>query len=502
MPRDRRRSQCRHAGLGRHAASRQARARSGVTRSIAREHRQAGGRLHPHGDAHRQGDGEIPEPGRLSVPAGPAGGDPRASGLAFYGARKGRSIAPLPAPAGRAETLAGAALRGGAGAAWTDAAEERARHSPEEAAAAAARIGFPVALKIVSRAISHKTEAGGVRLQSRIGGRGRARGADAGRVRRQGRAGRARSTAILVQEMVDGVEMIVGARTDPLYGPMLVVGAGGILVELVKDVAFRLLPVTPEDARAMIGELKVAKLLAGFRGKPAADVDALVAAICGLSDFYLDHRHLLSDLEINPLIVLPKGNGVRAVDVRLVSRALRTEDGDLFRFDPRDKRGLRDSEKRHGPHLLRAVAAGHSPSCCRLLACAAMRRTWRRSTRAADQHVHRQRGGRRLRRLCAAGRPPHRPLHPGQSVDRADEDAGRERQRRDPAHVHLPKEATAFAAIQPGAITKPIYDVQRADQVRLHPARLSRQRQHRGQSVLGPHRRQGARRSRISSPTS
>ena len=81
----------------------------------------------------------------------------------------------------------------------------------------------------------------------------------------------------LVQEMVDGVEMIVGARTDPLYGPMLVVGAGGILVELVKDVAFRLLPVTPDDARAMIGELKVAKLLAGFRGKPAADVDALVA---------------------------------------------------------------------------------------------------------------------------------------------------------------------------------------------------------------------------------
>ena len=76
--------------------------------------------------------------------------------------------------------------------------------------------------------------------------------------------------------MVDGVEMILGARTDPLYGPMLVVGAGGILVELVKDVAFRLLPVTPEDARAMIGELKVAKLLAGFRGKPAADVDALV----------------------------------------------------------------------------------------------------------------------------------------------------------------------------------------------------------------------------------
>jgi hypothetical protein len=69
----------------------------------------------------------------------------------------------------------------------------------------------------------------------------------------------------------------------------------------------------------MIGELKVAKLLAGFRGRPAADLDALVAALCGLSDFYLDHRQLLSDLEVNPLIVLPNGEGVRAVDVRVAA---------------------------------------------------------------------------------------------------------------------------------------------------------------------------------------
>ena len=97
---------------------------------------------------------------------------------------------------------------------------------------------------------------------------------------------------------------------------MLIVGAGGILVELVKDVAFRLLPVGAEDARAMLAELKVSKLLGGYRGKPAADVDALVKAICGLSDFFLDHRHLLADIEINPLIVCAKGEGVRAVDVR------------------------------------------------------------------------------------------------------------------------------------------------------------------------------------------
>ncbi len=187
--------------------------------------------------------------------------------------------------------------------------------SPQDAAAAAAKIGFPVALKIVSSAISHKTEAGGVRLHL-------SSEAEVARAAQELAASAAKAVpgapidGYLVQEMVDGVEMIVGARTDPLYGPMLVVGAGGILVELVKDVAFRLLPVTPGDARAMIAELKVAKLLAGFRGKPAADVDALVAAICGLSDFYLEHRHLMSDIEINPIIVRPKG--VRAVDVRVI----------------------------------------------------------------------------------------------------------------------------------------------------------------------------------------
>jgi acetyltransferase len=239
------------------------------------------------------------------------------SALAFYGSRKGRTIRGLPMPSGRLDTLQGAAFEAALARHGLTLPKSALAGSPDQAADAAAGIGFPVALKLVSRAISHKTEAGGVRLH--LG--------SAAEVERAAHAlaASAAKTVLgasidgyLVQEMVDGVEMILGARTDPLYGPMMVVGAGGILVELVKDVAFRLLPVAPGDARRMIGELKVAKLLAGFRGKPAADVDALVQAICGLSDLYLDHRHLLSDLEINPLIVLPKGNGVRAVDVRPV----------------------------------------------------------------------------------------------------------------------------------------------------------------------------------------
>jgi len=244
------------------------------------------------------------------------------AGLAFYAPRKGRTIPALPRATGRAETLQGSAFEAALARHDLTLPKSAMAKSPEEAAVEAARIGFPVALKIVSRGISHKTEVGGVRLNLGSGDEV-VRAADLLATSVAKAAPGARVEAFLVQEMVDGVEMIVGARTDALYGPMLVVGAGGIMVELVKDVAFRLLPVTPDDARAMIGELRVSKLLAGFRGRPEADIDALVAAICGLSDFYLDHRHLLSDLEINPLIVLAKGHGVRAVDVRpVLSRAL------------------------------------------------------------------------------------------------------------------------------------------------------------------------------------
>ena len=239
------------------------------------------------------------------------------SALVFYAARKDRKIGALPAPKGRAETLQGAAFEAALASHGLTPPKSAFAKTPGEAAAAAERIGLPVALKIVSPQISHKTEVGGVRLNLK----------SAAEVEREaatlaaavGKSG-AQVDGFLIQEMVDGIEMILGVRTDPLYGPMMVVGAGGILVELVKDVAFRLLPVGPDDARTMIGELKAAKLLAGFRGRPAGDMDALVRAVCGLSDFYLDHRHLLTDLEINPLIVLAKG--VRAVDVRPVRATL------------------------------------------------------------------------------------------------------------------------------------------------------------------------------------
>ena len=136
--------------------------------------------------------------------------------------------------------------------------------------------------------------------------------------RRAPRSRALRIDGFLVQEMVAGVEAIVGARSDPLYGPMLLIGAGGVLVELAKDAALRLLPVTAGDVTAMIDGLKLAQLLAGFRGRPAADRAALEAAALALGRFFLDHRARIADIEINPLMV--RDSGAVAVDVRVLWR--------------------------------------------------------------------------------------------------------------------------------------------------------------------------------------
>jgi acetyltransferase len=125
----------------------------------------------------------------------------------------------------------------------------------------------------------------------------------------------------LIQEMVDGVELLLGVREDPQFGPVMVVGLGGILVEALDDVALRLLPVDADEARAMLRSLRGARLLGRFRQRPARDVDAVVRAMVGLSSVFASHRGWLSDVEINPLMVLGEGEGVRAVDVRLVERS-------------------------------------------------------------------------------------------------------------------------------------------------------------------------------------
>ena len=235
--------------------------------------------------------------------------------LWFYAQRTGRSPAALPpapasdlSPATLDATLAryGIALPA-----------SRAVATAEEAATAAAAIGFPVALKIRSPDILHKTEAGGVRLDLRSRAEVRD-AADALLAAARATHPDARIEGLLVQQMAAGVEAIVGARSDPLYGPLLLIGAGGVLVELARDVALRLLPVGAREVGAMIDALKLKQLLTGYRGRAAADRAALEETARALAQFYLDHRSRIADVEINPLMIGRKG--AVAVDVRVLWR--------------------------------------------------------------------------------------------------------------------------------------------------------------------------------------
>ncbi|MFN3892600.1 MAG: acetate--CoA ligase family protein [Beijerinckiaceae bacterium] len=187
----------------------------------------------------------------------------------------------------------------------------------EDAERAAAAIGFPVALKIVSPQILHKTEVGGVAL-----GLSSATELKQAAERMLASVRRAYPDAViegfLVQEMASGVEVLVGVKEDAQFGPMLVLGSGGVLVELLADVNVQMLPVTREGIARAISGLKLKKLLDGYRGAPPADVEALYDAVEAVANFYLDHRARIDDLEINPLIVRPDGQGVCAVDIRTI----------------------------------------------------------------------------------------------------------------------------------------------------------------------------------------
>jgi acyl-CoA synthetase (NDP forming) len=237
--------------------------------------------------------------------------------LWFHAARSGRRPpVPPPAPASdlSPETFDATLARYGIAL-----PKSREVATAAEAAAAAKEIGFPVVLKIRSPDILHKTEAGGVVLDLRSS-EAVQRAADSLVASARSAQPSARIDGFLVQEMVSGVEAIIGARGDPLYGPLLLVGAGGVLVELAKDAALRLLPITAGDVNAMIDGLKLNKLLTGFRGRPAADRAALESTVIALAQFYLDHRARIEDIEINPLMVRSDDRGAVAVDVRVIWR--------------------------------------------------------------------------------------------------------------------------------------------------------------------------------------
>ena len=188
----------------------------------------------------------------------------------------------------------------------------------DAAVAAAERIGYPVAVKVNSADILHKTEAGGIRLGLADGDAVRAAFAEVVANAGAYDAG-ARIDGVVVQEMVSGgVETIVGVSYDEQLGPFLLFGTGGVMVEVYNDVALRACPITREDALEMIDEVKGARLLRGFRGAPAADVDALADTLVRVSQMAARLEGSLGELDINPLMVLPAGQGVKAADALAV----------------------------------------------------------------------------------------------------------------------------------------------------------------------------------------
>ncbi|MCC7428554.1 MAG: acetate--CoA ligase family protein [Alphaproteobacteria bacterium] len=184
-----------------------------------------------------------------------------------------------------------------------------------------ADMAYPVAAKIVSRDVPHKTEAGGVALN--IPDAAALRQAAAGIVARvRAHKPAARLAGLLVQPMQKGLaEVILGFRRDPQVGPIVMVGLGGVLAEIYRDVAVRCAPVSLEDARQMIAEVKGLAPIRGYRGMPEGDVEALARCIAALSDLArLPEAAAVAEAEINPLIVKRKGEGVAAVDA-LILRA-------------------------------------------------------------------------------------------------------------------------------------------------------------------------------------
>jgi acyl-CoA synthetase (NDP forming) len=194
--------------------------------------------------------------------------------------------------------------------------------SAEEAVKLACKIGFPVTVKLASRQIVHKTEIGAVRLNL----------ADEQAVRHAFEAIRSRLAqdhkldameGVLVQPMLSGgVEVMVGMTRDPLFGPLLAFGLGGIHVEILGDVQFRIAPLTDRDATELVQEIKGYRLLRGYRGQPAADVKAIEEVLLRISRL-VEEIPEISELDLNPIFALPEGEGCKIVDARIrVERSL------------------------------------------------------------------------------------------------------------------------------------------------------------------------------------
>ncbi len=187
----------------------------------------------------------------------------------------------------------------------------------EEALKIANELGYPVVLKVVSPDILHKTDVGGVIVNIRNDEElVEAYNKILKNVRE--RKPEAKIEGILVQEMVPkGVEVIVGAIKDPFFGYAIMFGLGGIFVEVLRDVSFRIVPLTEKDAYQMITEIKAYPILKGIRNMPPRDIESIVRILLNTSKL-LDKTSLIKELDLNPIMVYEKGKGAKVVDVKVI----------------------------------------------------------------------------------------------------------------------------------------------------------------------------------------
>lgn len=186
----------------------------------------------------------------------------------------------------------------------------------KEALSACRKLGYPVAMKISSRDIVHKTDFSLVKTDLRYPKEaGKAYQGIISNVRKH--CPQARVDGVIVQPCIGGYETVIGGSRDPQFGPFIMFGLGGIWVEAMKDVSFRVCPVSREHALGMVKEIKGYRILKGFRGKPAGDLNALVSVILKVSRLMLKNPQI-KEMDINPLFVGHDREGVSAVDFRIM----------------------------------------------------------------------------------------------------------------------------------------------------------------------------------------
>jgi acetyl-CoA synthetase (ADP-forming) len=185
----------------------------------------------------------------------------------------------------------------------------------DEAVTAAETIGFPVVLKIVSEDIIHKSDAGGVKVNLKTKEEVKEAYNQILENAKQYKPD-AKITGVLVQEMApQSTEVIIGSIKDPQFGPTIMFGLGGIFVELLKDVTFRIAPITERDAREMISGVKAYPLLNGYRNTPRADIEAIVQLLLAVSELITEHPEI-KELDLNPIMTYEKG--AKTVDARII----------------------------------------------------------------------------------------------------------------------------------------------------------------------------------------